>query len=405
MKEIVCVDEWLSREVEINMFILSDYYDKFSCIGGACQNTCCAAWGIPIDEETFAYYEGVSGEFGEYLRDHIKKNEMGEGRIIMMPDDRCPFLNENGLCRIYRTLGEEHMGDTCKMFPRIAGVFGNVKIMGLGLSCEQVLRLVYEQQEPIGFVCEYEPGEEALSNEELPAVVLYAMWGSEYLQDVSVPFNIGLGVAVYIGLNTASILSELDSIRLSQVLKGVPDVESELKEIQCTFDSEQLYQTAENVIFQVVDTFCQIIKELNVYEHARALWDEAVLGRTDEEHRMCIRRCLERKNEHSQHMAFMRRLAVAFLLARAKELTEPELVQCWFLKMFANYMILAAVLPMTWQESAGDAGYFSKLARLGRVFEHSVLIGEYMYPVLRDVFHLDEMSYILAFIVLFDNGE
>lgn len=385
------------------MFILSDYYDKFSCIGGDCQNTCCAGWGIPIDGDTYLYYEGVSGEFGEHLRNYITKNEMGDGRMVMTPEDRCPFLDERGWCRIYKTLGEEHMSDTCKLFPRIAGVFGNVRTMGLGLSCEAVLRLVCEQQETLGLVCEYEPGEEALSNEEFPAVVLYAMWGSEYLQDKSVPFCISLGVVVYIGINTASILPEMDSRRLLEVLNHVPDVESELREIPRTFDRDQLYQTAENVICQVVDTFCQTIRESNVYNQAKTLWDEEIFGGTDEERRMCIRRILERKNEYPEHMVLMRRLAIAFLFARLWELTDQELVRRWFMEIFSNYMILAAVLPMTWKESPGDHSYFSKLARLGRIFEHSSLVHEYMYPVLQDVFHLDEMSYILAFLVLFDD--
>lgn len=170
------------------MFILPDYYDEFSCIGGDCQNTCCAGWGIPIDGDTYSYYEGVSGEFGACLKRHITKNEAGDGRMVMTPDDRWPFLNENGLCRIYCTLGEEHMSDTCKLFPRIAEVFGSVSTMSLGLSCEEVLRLVCEQRESVGLVCEYEPGETALSNEELPARVHYVMWASEYLQNQSVPF-------------------------------------------------------------------------------------------------------------------------------------------------------------------------------------------------------------------------
>ena len=30
------------------------YFKKFSCIGGKCENTCCKAWDIEIDKNTFA---------------------------------------------------------------------------------------------------------------------------------------------------------------------------------------------------------------------------------------------------------------------------------------------------------------------------------------------------------------
>ena len=30
-----------------------DYYEKFACIAGACEDTCCAGWEIDLDEETY----------------------------------------------------------------------------------------------------------------------------------------------------------------------------------------------------------------------------------------------------------------------------------------------------------------------------------------------------------------
>ena len=223
------------------------------------------------------------------------------------------------------------------------------------------------------------------------------------MQEKSVPFHISLGVAAYIGLNAASILPETDSRNFSKILEQVPDVEETLKEVKRTFDQKELYQMAENVVFYVVDTFCQVMKESTIYDVAVVLWDEAVYGRTDEEHRRCIRRCLEQRNEHPEHTAFIRKLAVAFLFARAIELSDETVIKRWFMENFMNYLILAAVLPLIWDETAGDGRYFLKMARLGRIFEHASFVHEYIYPVLQDVFHLDEMSYILAFMVLFDN--
>lgn len=383
------------------MFVLPSYYDRFSCIGGACQSTCCASWGIKVDEETYRYYENVPGEFGEYLRKNLEKRD-GDVFIRMSSETACPFLDANGLCRIYQTLGEEHMSNICKSFPRVGGICGRVQMLGLDLSCEEVLRLVWNETESISLVCECEPGEGSPVKEELPAAVVCTMWAGEYLQDASIPFGISLGVFAYMCQNMKAVITEADSCKLLKILERLPDVQAQISEIRHTFDQEQLYQTAENVIFQVVQTFYVLIKESNLSSLAEAVWDEAAWGRTDEEQRLYIRRCFEQRGNHPEHMGFMRRLAVAYLHGRMGKLTNAEEVSYWLGHAFLNYMILAAVLPLNWRDTIGERDYFSKLARIGRVFEHSSLIYDYMQSVLCDVFHLDEMSYILAFMVLFD---
>lgn len=41
------------------------YYKNFRCIGSACTDNCCIGWEIEIDADTLAYYQTVSGSFGE----------------------------------------------------------------------------------------------------------------------------------------------------------------------------------------------------------------------------------------------------------------------------------------------------------------------------------------------------
>lgn len=47
------------------------YYKNFRCIGSACTDNCCIGWEIEIDADTLAYYQTVSGSFGEKLRASI----------------------------------------------------------------------------------------------------------------------------------------------------------------------------------------------------------------------------------------------------------------------------------------------------------------------------------------------
>ena len=36
-----------------------DYYKEFSCIAGACPDTCCAGWQIVIDDKSLKKYKRV----------------------------------------------------------------------------------------------------------------------------------------------------------------------------------------------------------------------------------------------------------------------------------------------------------------------------------------------------------
>ena len=45
------------------------YYEKFHCIAGECEDTCCAGWEIDIDDESYRFYQSVPGDFGRRLRE------------------------------------------------------------------------------------------------------------------------------------------------------------------------------------------------------------------------------------------------------------------------------------------------------------------------------------------------
>lgn len=39
------------------------FYKEFSCIAGACPDTCCAGWQIMIDEKSLQKYRRFKGPF------------------------------------------------------------------------------------------------------------------------------------------------------------------------------------------------------------------------------------------------------------------------------------------------------------------------------------------------------
>lgn len=115
------------------------YYKNFHCISSECKDNCCVGgWQIDIDAETAAYYSTVNGDFGKKLRDNIDYDNL----CFKLKDGKCPFLDNNNLCGIYKELGEEHIGVVCDQFPRFTEYFGNVKERGIGLACEEAAKII-----------------------------------------------------------------------------------------------------------------------------------------------------------------------------------------------------------------------------------------------------------------------
>ena len=138
--------------------IAPDYYGTFSCIADKCKHSCCVGWEIDIDEETLADYQSVGGEFGERLRRGIEIGEDG-AHFCLSSDERCPFLNENGLCDIILTLGEDRLSQICTDHPRFCSFFCDRTEIGFGLCCEEAGRILLSKKEKTRLVVLQDDGE------------------------------------------------------------------------------------------------------------------------------------------------------------------------------------------------------------------------------------------------------
>ena len=125
---------------------LPEYYKKFTCIADKCSDNCCIAWEIDIDDSTAAYYDSVTGCFGEKLCNNISSTNPKS--FILGKNERCPFLNEHNLCEIILTLGEDKLCNICTEHPRYYEWFGSVKEGGIGLCCEEAARIIISVKNP-----------------------------------------------------------------------------------------------------------------------------------------------------------------------------------------------------------------------------------------------------------------
>ena len=122
------------------------YYKEFQCIGGVCKHNCCIGWEIDIDSDTYQKYQGISGNLGNRLKEHISIEDTPH--FILQNGERCPFLNDKNLCDIILEKGEDFLCQICSDHPRFRNFFTNCTEVGLGLCCEEAARLILSQEEP-----------------------------------------------------------------------------------------------------------------------------------------------------------------------------------------------------------------------------------------------------------------
>ena len=134
-----------AKEVEI---LQPAFYQRFACIGPACDDNCCHSWPIQVDKAHYLYYRGVrEPAFRELcaasLRRKRKDATPEQYAYIAHPaDGRCPFQDGDGGCRMIRLLGPDSLCDTCAIYPRRkAQYLPGLWELSLSLSCQEAARL------------------------------------------------------------------------------------------------------------------------------------------------------------------------------------------------------------------------------------------------------------------------
>ena len=116
------------------------YYQEFTCLAGACPDSCCQEWEVDIDPETAKLYQELPGELGDTLREKMRTED---GTVYLtISDRRCPMWRQDGLCEIQCQLGHDTLSRTCQEFPRLTHDYGDFIERGLELSCPAAAKLI-----------------------------------------------------------------------------------------------------------------------------------------------------------------------------------------------------------------------------------------------------------------------
>lgn len=147
--------------------IAPDYYPHFRCIADKCRHSCCAGWEIDVDEDTLRRYQRVPGSMGDRLRAAIDLT--GDAPHFRLDaQERCPFLNERGLCDLILHLGEDSLCQICADHPRFRNYFADRTEIGLGLCCEAAGRLILSRKEKVSLaVLEDDGASDTLPEEDV----------------------------------------------------------------------------------------------------------------------------------------------------------------------------------------------------------------------------------------------
>ncbi len=123
-----------------------EYYDKFVCTADKCPMTCCREWKIGVDDETNQKWKSLEPPkevhpIRKNLSQYTGKKD-GSRVIALNKKHLCPFLDENRLCRLVCTYGDDILSKTCRIFPREIHEFSDRKEFFLMPSCPAVIDLM-----------------------------------------------------------------------------------------------------------------------------------------------------------------------------------------------------------------------------------------------------------------------
>lgn len=133
------------------LYVKPDFYDDFVCKAGECSDTCCAGWEITVDDKSMLYYASEECPVSAEIAAGTQINDDGETVFKLKDKERCFFLCDDGLCRIYSECGKDALCDICSEHPRFYNIYEDSEEAGLGLCCERVCEMLFDESYSLGF--------------------------------------------------------------------------------------------------------------------------------------------------------------------------------------------------------------------------------------------------------------
>lgn len=240
-----------------------DFYKDFHCIGGQCSFTCCKEWKIAVDPETKKRWRKLSvpetvlesGRVPKHAcRSSLDKVQLSQfvmkkddGEIIeLLPNMRCPFLEDTELCRLVLDYGEECLSETCHVFPRETHEFADRTERTLVSCCPEIVDRLYALKELHFTNLPYQDRAFLLEGKDklfqIRNIMMY------WLQDASVSNEVNLKRCLFMildlldkkakgkMLDPGECLKEADVEKLTEMILAMPkDTQASIEEQNALF--------------------------------------------------------------------------------------------------------------------------------------------------------------------------
>lgn len=237
-----------------------EYFKDFKCIASKCEDTCCAGWGIVIDDVTYDRYKNVQGKFGERLRSEIV-HEAGEN-IFVLKGNNCPFLNKEKTCDIYINIGEENLCYTCQQYPRYTEEFGSLREIGISLSCPEAARIMLNNDKKVTF--ELSENEEVVSSyNDINAQLFIELLQSrnivmDMLQDRDIDLRKRVALAL---LFVDEIQEKIDESEMKEI-KSVREKYSDKFFLEKLLEKLEEYKDNEGIKYDNIQEYFNVFRDL-----------------------------------------------------------------------------------------------------------------------------------------------
>ena len=237
-----------------------EYYSTFKCIADRCRHSCCVGWEIDVDGDAMERYEALSAGYGKEILKSITVDDVPH--FILSQNDRCPHLDDRGLCRIITELGEGYLCHICREHPRFYNVTPYGMEVGLGLSCEEAARIILSSDgyaniveigdtDGEGGFCGFDP-------------TPFRKRIYEIISDRSMPYEERLrAVSEEFGVSVTSMPDE----EWRQLLGGLEYLDEGHRKLFSSFSSDVKYPSELDICLERALAYF-------VYRHCAEVWDE-----------------------------------------------------------------------------------------------------------------------------------
>ena len=92
-----------------------------------------------------------------------------------------------------------------------------------------------------------------------------------------------MGAVIYTGIEAGKYYEKHDFEQFESVVYRMPEITQQFLQSGEELAAGEMMESGQQLIFNIVDTFCQIVREWDVFGAEKFLWPSYVFGYTDRE--------------------------------------------------------------------------------------------------------------------------